>query len=282
MPAAGKDPQKPGLLRRVAPFAADLSDHWDLLRQFTLRNFELTLRGSHLGLIWSFLNPVLILGLYVYVFGYIFRGSFGVIPKETSADYALAIFMGLAFLNFISESMSAAPSVITGNPNFVKKVIFPLEILPAATAGASFLRMLIVLSLTLSGAALWGRGVHLGWLWLIALVPPFCLFVLGVTWLFAALGVFVRDLAQLVAFLSIALMYASAVFYPPSRMSPAVWHIMRFNPLLLVIDLARNAVLWQRSVNLRELAYVYVSCAATAYLGHWCFCRMRPAFADVI
>jgi lipopolysaccharide transport system permease protein len=282
MSAPGNPQRRPSTLRRLAPFAADLADHWDLLRQFTLRNFQLTLRGSHLGLIWSFLNPILILGLYVYVFGYIFRGHFGVLRDEKPADYALAIFMGLAFLNFITDSMSIAPSVITGNPNFVKKVIFPLVVLPAATAGAAFLRMLIVMALTLLGAAVWGRGVHLGWLWLFALVPPFCLLVLGVSWLFSALGVFMRDLTQLVAFFAITLMYASAVFYPPSRISPAVWSFLRFNPLLVVIDLARNAVLWNKALNMRELLYLYASCTAAAYLGHFFFSRMRPTFADVL
>jgi lipopolysaccharide transport system permease protein len=282
MPAPDRNSKKTGLLRRVAPFAADLFDNWNLLTQFTLRNFQLTLRGSHLGLVWSFLNPLLILGLYVYVFGYIFRGSFGILHDEKPADYALAIFMGLAFLNFISDSMSAAPNVITGNPNFVKKVIFPLDVLPAATAGAAFLRMLIVLFLTLLGAALWGRGIHMGWLWLFVLIPPFCLFVLGVTWLFSALGVFMQDLAQLVAFFSIALMYSSAIFYSPSRISPGVWVFMRFNPLLIVVDLARSAVLWQRALNMRELLYLYVSCTAVAYVGHYFFSRMRPAFADVL
>jgi lipopolysaccharide transport system permease protein len=222
------------------------------------------------------------MSLYVYVFGFIFRGRFGVLPDETAVDFALGIFLGLTFLGFIADSMGASPGLVTGNPNFVKKVVFPLEILPAAYVGAAFLRMAIGLTLTLLGAAIFGRGAHWGWLWLFALLPSFFVLVLGISWLFAALGVFVQDLAQLVGFLVQVTMYASAVFYPPSRMSPAVWHIMRFNPFLLLVDLSRNAVLWQRPLNLREVAYVFVSCAAICYVGHRIFCHLRPAFADVL
>lgn len=282
MPAADRDPTHPGLLRRFAPFAADLIDNWNLLRQFTLRNFELTLRGSHLGLVWSFLNPLLLLGLYVYVFGYIFPNKFGVLRDESRVDFALGLFLGLTFVGFVADSMASAPSVITSVPNFVKKVIFPVEILPAASVGAAFLRMLISLLLTLTGALVLGRGAQWGWLWLLAILPPFCMVVLGISWLFAALGVFVQDLAQLVGFLIQVIMYASAVFYPPSRITPEVWHFLRFNPVLLVIDLGRNAVLWNRAVSLRELAYIYACGFALSYLGHLAFRRMRPAFADVL
>jgi lipopolysaccharide transport system permease protein len=282
MDAAVRSPGKSLLIRRIAPFAADLVDNWELLRQFTLRNFELTLKGSHLGLIWSFLNPLLLLGLYVYVFGYIFPNHFGVLPDETRVDFALGLFLGLTFLGFVADSMAAAPVVITSNPNFVKKVIFPLEILPAASVGAAFLRMLISLLLTLAGAALLGRGVHWGWLWLLVILPPFCLSVLGMSWLFSALGVFVQDLTQFVGFLIQVTMYASAVFYPPTRISPAVWQFLRFNPVLLVVDLGRNAVLWQRALNVNQLIYLYACGLACSFLGHLAFQRLRPAFADVL
>jgi lipopolysaccharide transport system permease protein len=282
MPSPDRAPRHAGQLRRFAPFAADLADNWNLLRQFTLRNFELTLRGSHLGLVWSFLNPLLLLGLYVYVFGYIFPNRFGVLRNETKVDFALGLFLGLTFVGFVADSMAAAPSVITAVPNFVKKVIFPLEILPAASVGAAFLRMLISLLLTLTGAIVLGRGAQWGWLWLLVILPPFCLVVLGISWLFAALGVFVQDLAQLVGFLIQVIMYASAVFYPPSRITPAVWHFLRFNPVLLVIDLGRRAVLWHRPMVPAEIVYLYACGFAMSFLGHLVFRRLRPTFADVL
>ncbi len=109
------------LLLRLAPFAADLWAHRELLWQFTLRNVELRHKGSHLGLIWSLLNPLLMLGLYVLVFGYIFGGKFGTLPGETRVDYALGVFFGLTIFHFIAEVRGVSPTFIVSNPNFVKK-----------------------------------------------------------------------------------------------------------------------------------------------------------------
>src|SRR3954470_9257512 len=107
------------MISRFMPFAGDLWQHRALLWQFTLRNVELRHKGSHLGLVWSFLNPLLMLGLYVLVFGHIFGGSFGVLPNETRVDYALGIFLGLTLFHIISETLGLSPSLIVGNPNFV-------------------------------------------------------------------------------------------------------------------------------------------------------------------
>ena len=155
------------MLRRLLPFAADLWMHRELLWQFTLRNVELRHKGSHLGLIWSFLSPLLMLALYVLVFGYIFGGSFGVIRGETRVDYALGIFIGLTIFHLLAETLALAPSLIVGNPNFVKKVVFPLEILPAANVGAAYEKSFLAFQLgNPKFAAEWDKLasdiVHLG------------------------------------------------------------------------------------------------------------------------
>jgi lipopolysaccharide transport system permease protein len=269
------------MLRRFLPFAADLWTHRELLRQFTLRQVELRHKGSHLGLIWSFLNPLLMLGLYVLVFGYIFQGSFGVRPGETRLDYALGIFLGLTLFHFLAEVLGLAPSLIVGHPNFVKKVVFPLEILPAAAVGAAFFHLLISLALVV--LALLGSGVPLtaGLLWLPVIIAPLILLALGLAWAVAALGVFLRDIAQMVQFCTMVLMWASGVFYSAQRY-PEFWVWLRFNPLLLALDLARDAVLWARPLNFNHLAYLYAAGFVACCLGHLAFRRMKPAFADVL
>jgi lipopolysaccharide transport system permease protein len=269
------------MLRRLAPFAADLWQQRELLWQFTLRNVELRHKGSHLGLIWSFLNPLLLLSLYVMVFGYIFNGKFGVIPGETRADYALGIFLGLTLFHFLSEVLGLAPSLIVGNPNFVKKVVFPLEILPAAAVGAAFFHLLISLALALICLALFGIALTPALLWLPVIILPLIPLALGVAWLFSALGVFFRDIGQLVQFLAMALMWCSGVFYSAQKY-PAAWVYLRYNPLLLAIDLMRDAALWGRPLHYPHLAYLYACGLAFCYLGHLVFRKMKPAFADVI
>lgn len=270
------------MLRRLVPFVADLWTHRALLWQFTLRNVELRHKGSHLGLAWSFLSPLLMLGLYVLVFGYIFGGSFGVLPGETRVDYALGVFLGLSIFNLLAETLGVSPTLIVGNPNFVKKVVFPLEILPAASVGAALFHMFISLALILVSFLLFGRGVDWGILWLPVLLIPLILLCLGIAWFFSALGVFFRDVGQIMQFITMALMFSSAVFYSAQKIPHAAWVWMRFNPILLAIELTRDATLWQRPLDYNHLAYLYAISLAACYLGHLAFRKMKPAFADVL
>jgi lipopolysaccharide transport system permease protein len=270
------------MLRRFIPFAADLWTNRALLWQFTVRNVELRHKGSHLGLIWSFLNPLLMLGLYVLVFAYIFGGKFGVLPNETKVEYALGVFLGLTIFHILAEILGVSPSLIVGNPNFVKKVVFPLEILPAASVGAALFHTCISLTLALLGILLFGPGLAVTALWLPIIILPLILLCLGTSWFFSALGVFFRDVGQIMQFLSMALMYSSAVVFSAKSIPPSIWIYLRFNPLLLAIEMARDAALWKRPLNLNHLAYLYVVSFLVCYLGHIAFRRMKPAFADVL
>lgn len=268
-------------MRRFAPFVFHLCQHRSLLGQFTVRNVELRHKGSYLGLAWSILNPLLMLALYVLVFGYIFSGTFGR-PGETRLEYGLTIFLGLTLFHFVTESLVTAPAVIVGNPNFVKKVVFPLEVLPAANVGAAAVHLLVGLALVLAGVLLFGEGLSLSALWLPVILLPLLLLCLGVNWLFSALGVFLRDVAQVIQFLSMALLFASAVFYPVSSIPAAAWVFMRFNPVLIAVELARNTVLWHEPIRLTHLGYLYGVALVSCYAGYAVFRRLKPAFADVL
>ncbi len=263
-------------------FITDLWRHRELLWQFSQREVQLRHKGSHLGLIWSLLNPLLMLSLYVFVFGYIFNGRFGMLANETRVDYALGVFLGLSIFQFLAETISVAPSLIVANPNFVKKVVFPLEILPAASVSAAVFHLLISLTLVLLGVGFFGQGLTVGVLWLPLIILPIALLALGLAWIIAALGVFLRDIGQITQFLTMVLMYASAVFYPAHKIPAAVWQILRFNPLLLAVEQCRNAVLWNQAVSLRHLAYLYLVGLGMCYFGHLIFRRLKPAFADVL
>ena len=270
------------MLSRIFPFAADLWKHRKLLWQFTLRNVELRHKGSHLGLIWSFLNPLLMLGLYVYVFSYIFGGNFGILPNETRIDYGLGIFLGLTIFHLVSEVLAVSPTIIVGNPNFVKKVVFPLEILPVAQVASALFHMFISLALVLIGLFVFGNPPGWGLLWLPVILLPVILLLMGACWFFSALGVFFRDVGQVMQFLTTALMFSSAIFYSAQKIPPAGWAFLRFNPVLLAIELSRDAVLWQRPFNPHYLIYLYGTGLAACYLGHATFRKLKPAFADVL
>lgn len=271
------------LAKQVSPNSWNALWHYrHLLWQFTKRQIEGRHKGSLLGFGWSVLNPLLMLAIYTFVFSVIFPGHFANRPDDGPIAYAFTIFLGLCFYHLFVDSFAPAPSVIVTNPNFVKKVVFPLEILPAAAVGAAVFHFLVVLALFFAGA--FATGIPIGWtaLWLPLIVLPLIMLSLGTCWLLAALGVFLRDLQQLVTFAALVLMWASAIFFSPAKIPVPVWRFLKFNPLLQAIDLARNTVLWGESPSPKALLYLYLSSLVMLAFGYWVFRKARPAFADVL
>ena len=257
----------------------------DLWWQFTVRAIEMKHRGSYLGMLWSVLNPLLMLGLYTVMFGVIFGGQFHALPDETKLDYALGLFLGLIFFNVLAETAAMAPILIVTNPNLVKRVVFPLEILPLSQLGSSVFNFLITFLLLLVGVESFGHGLTAtGLLWLPVIAVPHLLLCAGVGLFLAALGVFFRDVQHVIQFLTQVLLYASAIFFSPAliRGLPTAWMILKWNPLLQTVSLARDALLWHTPVNLVALAYTYAAGVAVLALGSWFFRKMQPAFADVL
>lgn len=254
----------------------------DLWWQFTVRTVEMKHRGSYLGMLWAVLNPLLMLGLYFFVFGTIFGGSFHVLPDETKMDYAIGLFLGLIFFNVLAETLATGPMLIVTNPNLVKKVVFPLEVLPLAQLGASWFNFIISLGLLLIGVVTIGRGVTWeGLLWLPLIVLPHLLLTAGLGLLLAALGVFFRDIQHIIQFVAQVVLYSSAVFFSPSIIQPP-WTFLKWNPFLHTVDLARHTLLWHTPLNAYHLLYTYAAGATVLALGAWLFKKMQPAFADVI
>jgi lipopolysaccharide transport system permease protein len=254
----------------------------DLIAQFTQRNIELRHRGSRLGAFWALLNPLSMLGLYFVVFGLFFKSQFNVVANETRYDYSLAMFLGLALFHVFAETLALAPNLITANPNFVKKVVFPLEVLPVANIGASAFHLMVSLSLLVFGTA-FGSTIQLSLklLWLPVLVLPLLVLSLGVAWIVAAIGVFLRDIGQVVAFASTALLFATAVTFPPELISPEL-RFLHYNPLFQIIDLARRTVLWQQAIQFDKLVFVYLASFAVLAIGTVFFSLLRKSFAEVL
>jgi lipopolysaccharide transport system permease protein len=254
--------------------------HRDLVVQFTRREVELRHKGSRLGHFWALLSPMTMLGLYLFVFGLIFGGSFG-IPGETIVDFTLALFLGLILFNIIADTLGTAPLLIVNQPNFVKKVVFPLEVIPVSTVASSIYHNSLSLGLILVIAPFSHGGLAWGAFALPLLLLPLALMALGIGFGLAALGVFVRDINQLIPFLSTAIMYASAIVYPPSRLT-GFWRILRFNPLLVIVNEARKIVLWHFPPNFHAITYAYGVGLLTLALGYGLFAVLRPYFAEVI
>lgn len=256
--------------------------HRRLLWQFTVRNVELRHKGSHLGLVWSFLNPLLLLALYVFVFGYIFGGRFHAEGEESRIEYGMIVFLGLAIYHFVAEVISTSHALVVGNPNFVKKVVFPLEILPASAVGTAVFHFGITLGLVFIGAWLAGLNITASALWLPVILVPMVAMALGAALLLSALGVFWRDVGHVMQFVLLALMFASAVFYPISKIPPEAWAILKFNPVIHLINEARNVTFWGSAPSTMHLAYLYACGLVALLIGSAAFQRLRGSFADVL
>jgi len=257
----------------------------DLLWQFLVRNVKARHRGSVLGAFWLLANPLLMLGLYVFAFGVVFGGRFTDSPSESTLDYALGVFLGLNVLGLISGIIGSSPSIIVSQPNFVKKVVFPLEILPAATMGALAYDLLISFVLCLVGVLLVGPGLSLSCLYAPIIIFPVLMIALGLAWFFSALGVFIRDVSQLSSFLGLALLYASGVFYSAAKAestAPSIWTFLQWNPLLRIIDSLRQVILWGGQPDWFGVGYAWIFGSLVLLFGAWFFNRLRPAFADVL
>lgn len=271
---------------------AGMWKHRKIAWQFARRYVEMGFRGSVLGVAWVVLGPLLMLGLYSFVFG-LFGGYFdiddgqGGTLRAEGLDYALGIFLGLTVLNLFSGVLSAGPSIVVGNPNFVKKVVFPLDALPVALVGQFGFNFCVGFILCMLGLAFLGTGsgVVMAWLWAPAVLVPLFLMALGLSWFLSAIGVFLRDTGQMAPFLGMALLYSSAVFYPVSlvvKEYPRIWTFLKWNPVLHGVDQLRQIFLWGIEPDLNPLIYLWAVGFSALFIGHWVFLRLRDDFADLL
>ena len=253
-----------------------------LIAQFVRREVTSRYRGSMFGLIWSFLTPLLLLAIYTFVFGVVFQARWPGLRAGSLGEFALVVFCGLVVLNLFGECVSRAPGLVVGSPTYVKRVVFPLEILPVVTVGSALVTTGASLAVLLAVRLVMERTLP----WTVVLAPvvlvPLVLLTLGVAWFLASLGVFVRDIHYLVVLLLQVLVFVTPVFYPLDAVPEGFRAVLSINPLHPVVDDLRRVVLWGRLPDWPRFAVSLVVGGAAALLGHAWFMRTRRAFADVI
>ena len=238
-----------------------------------------------LGTLWLVLSPLLMLTVYSVVFGVIFNGRYRVIENETAIDYALGIFLSLTIFRLLSECINVAPTIIISQPNFVKKVVFPLEILPASSVAASLYNFTISIVLVVIAMLMTSHEFTLTNLWFPVILFPLVLFCLGLSWLLAAIGVFFRDISKLMESITLILMYSSAIFFSTQLIQnkgPIFWHVLKFNPLIHCVEESRKVLLWNIEPNIHYVLYTYCTGIFVCLLGLYLFRKMKSAFADVL
>lgn len=252
-----------------------------LIKTLIIREVMGRYQGSTLGLMWSFFNPLLMLLVYTFVFSVIFKTRWGE-SGGSKAEFALILFAGLLVFNLFAECVNRAPSLIVSNTNYVKKVIFPLDILPVVIVSAAFFHTIINLIVWLLFFLVFVGIPHLTTLYFPVVLLPLIFITLGVSWLLASLGVYIRDVGQIVSVFITALMFLSPIFYPLSVLPKDYQQILSFNPLAPAIELVR-AVLFSGLAPDWHLYFTYLfGSLLMAWFGFFWFQRTRKGFADVL
>lgn len=253
----------------------------DLIWQMTMREVVGRYRGSILGLFWSFFSPILMLTIYTFVFSVVFKARWGG-GEESRFEFALILFCGLIVFNLFAECITRAPSLIVGNVNYVKKVVFPLEILPLVAMGAALFHGVVSLGVLLVFYVLVSASLH----WTIIFAPlvilPLLLTTLGLSWFLASIGVFVRDVSQTIGLLMTVFMFVSPIFFPVSAIPAKYQDYIYMNPLTFIIEQMRDVLIWGKLPSWSGLCAVMLIGTLVAWLGLVWFQKTRKGFADVL
>jgi lipopolysaccharide transport system permease protein len=252
----------------------------DLIFSFAKRDLLGRYKGSALGIAWAVLTPVVMIAIFTFIFAGIFGARFGI--NDSHWDYALYLFCGLLPWSMFQETVQQSSNTIVANANLVKRVVFPLETLPAAQAFAAVGNQLFATIALLIATVAIRQNLQLTALWLPVLLIPQLLFALGAAWLIASLGVFLRDIAQGITLLLMAWMYLTPIIYPESIVPERFRWFIGINPFTALIRSYRRIFLDGLAPDWRGLLYFTVIALVVFIFGYWWFARTRKNFADVI
>ncbi|SIT42339.1 ABC polysaccharide efflux pump, inner membrane subunit [Paraburkholderia ribeironis] len=270
-------------LRHRAAFGKvllDLLTHRQLLMQLMRRDIASRYRGSLFGTIWAFLNPLLMLSLYTVVFGVFLHARWA--GTSNSLQFSVVLFAGLIIFNFFAECLGRAPMFIGGHVNYVKKVVFPLELLSWMTVGTALFHACMSMLVWIVFAALVYGTVQ----WTLAFLPlifvPLIFMTVGTSWIVSSLGVYVRDIGQIIGVLTSFIMFLCPIFYATESLPRAFQALLRANPLTFIVQQARAVMLGGQLPDFPMLAIYIVSSFVFAWLSLAWFQRARDGFADVL
>ncbi|MBY3515011.1 ABC transporter permease [Rhizobium laguerreae] len=259
-----------------------LARNGGLVWELTKRDFVGRYKGSFLGLAWSLFNPLLMLSIYTFVFGVAFKARWGTAGDGSRANFSIVLFSGLIVHSLFAECLMRSPTLITSNANYVRKVVFPLEILPLVSLGSALGHFLVSLAVLIVFCVISGTGLHLSGILLPIVLLPMLLIVVGLSWFFASLGVYLRDSAQVIGMISTILLFLAPIFYPIDSLPPVYQKLLVFNPITLPVVQVRGLLLWGEGINWGAWATSMVVGLAIFYLGFAWFQKTRKGFADVI
>ena len=266
--------------RWESPFAALLRNQsliWEMSKREVLGRY----RGASFGLAWSVISPFLMLGVYAFAFGTVMKSRW---PHQAGGDhpYAVILFVGLIMHGFLAECLTRAPTLVVGNPNYVKRVVFPLDVLPWPMMFSALFHALINAVVLVILMLVLEHHLHATLLLLPLIFLPLSLLAMGLSWILASMGVYLRDISQVMPVVVTAMLFLSSAIIPISILSPRLQVLFHLNPLTFFIDEARMVVLMGVWPNWVALALATAGGWLVAWVGHAWFMATQRGFADVL
>ncbi|MFN3842941.1 MAG: ABC transporter permease [Rehaibacterium terrae] len=266
-------------IRQAGPFPLDprlRSVIWELSKREVVGRY----RGMNFGVLWSLFQPFLMLAVYTLAFGEILRARWP--GADSTTSFALIIFIGLIVHGFLAECLSKAPLLVVGNANYVKRIVFPLEILPWPVLLSGLFHFLTNTLVLLGALVVIGKPIHATVLLLPAIMLPLCLVAMGSMWLVASLAVYFRDLNQLIGPLVTALFFLSSAIVPLDAVPGAFRTLFYLNPVTMIVDAARAVILAGAMPDWSGLGIYLAAAFAWMMFGYTVFTRLRKGFANVL
>lgn len=263
---------------------AALASFWinrNLLLQLWKRDFSVRYRSGLLGVAWALLNPLMMLALYSFVFVFVFKMRWGAGP-DTKGNFVILLFTGLVVHGFFAEFITRAPLLISSHASYVKKVIFPLELLPLVPLLGALINFLIGMVLVALLLFYLQGSVPLTILFLPIVIAPYTLLILGISYFLSATGVFVRDLTHLVGILATVAMFASPVLFPIENVPEPYRSLLYLNPLTVIVQQLRGVSILGTMPDMLMLGLYLLAACIVFLLGFGWFQAVRKGFADVL
>ncbi len=256
--------------------------HRQLIGQMTKREVLGRYKGSVMGLAWSFINPMFMLAVYTFVFSVVFKARWGGGGGESKTQFALVLFTGMIVHGLFAEVLNRAPSLILYNVNYVKKVVFPLEVLPVISMAAALFHSLVSLGVLLVAFTLFNGFLHWTAIFIPLVLLPLVILTLGLAWILASLGVFLRDVGQTIGLVMTMMLFLAPVFYPITALPEDLRSWILLNPITFIIEQTREVLIWGGGPNWTGLFIYMVVASAIAWIGYIWFQKTRKGFADVL
>ncbi len=262
-------------------FFSPLFKHKGLIWTMAKRDLAIRYKGSVMGVLWSFFNPLLMLGIYTFVFQYIFKAKWGV-EVDNPVGYAVILFSGLILHMWFAEVATRSVSLISSNANFVKKVVFPLEVLPWVVLIASCIQFLTALVVLLGFMLFEGAEIGSHILLFPLAIFPFSIMLIGCAYFFAALGLFIKDLEQFIQSFVTILLFTSTIFFSIRNVPEIIQPFIKMNPLTIPVEAFRDFVLFNGLSSLGDLFLFTCLSLVFACFSFYMFRKLSPLFPDVL